>query len=278
MAPGIRGFLRYLRNSAFYGAVRRPPTAHEVQVPCEPWDLSQVPLGEARRHPSLDAVWLARRCVTPAQMAKVRALFDQLDRSGRFPWYTYEPGRDMMPIHASPSLDSEETTRFLQGIEVFGDPGSVGSDPIQGWPRLCALLREGSSGAEELLALQRLPPELFADFAGQPCLFMQAQALERGAEVTPHRDALPYGGDMITTLVVEGSNVVRVGSASFPVEPGDLYGIARSARYDVEHEVLGASNDRFSITMRYGLDFRDHLPPILGSVAEATLTTSQLFQ
>jgi len=277
MARGARGFLRYLRNTAFYSAVRRPPTAQEIQEPCVPWDVRSSPARVALRHPTLDALWLVRRCLDSTEMARIRSLFEQLHHSGRFPWYTYEPGREMIPIHAAPGLDDDVKRRVLQGIEVFGEPGSLGSDPVGGWPRLSDLLGDSSVGSAELLALQRLPQELFEDFAPQPCIFLQAQALERGAEVTPHRDAVPYGGDMIATLVVEGSNQVRVGSVRFPVEPGDLYGIARSARYDVEHEVRGASADRFSITMRYGLDFRDELPTLLGSATEAKLHTSELF-
>lgn len=56
------------------------------------------------------------------------------------------------------------------------------------------------------LHLARLPA-----FAGQRCLFIQLQLLEMGAEVTPHRDALPYGGDLIATVVLKGSSEVRVG-------------------------------------------------------------------
>ena len=45
----------------------------------------------------------------------------------------------------------------------------------------------------------------------QRCLFIQLQRLEPGAEVSAHRDALPYGGDRIATVVLEGSSQVRVG-------------------------------------------------------------------
>merc|ERR1719277_1728020 len=106
---------------------------------------------------------------------------------------------------------------------------------------------------------------MIKDFAKQPCLFLQAQALERGAEVTPHRDALPYGGDMIATLVVEGANEVQVGPVRFRVEPGDLYAIAHGARYDMEHQVGASPRDRFSVTLRYGLGFPDALPALPGS-------------
>lgn len=270
-------FLRYLRNGAFYGAVRRPPTALELQQPCVEWDVSRLPFGVAAQHAEMRGLWLVRRCMGAEQIARIRDFFYAVDSSGRFRWHCYEPGRLMMPLHASPALDAETTRRVIQGIEVFGAPGSPGDDPVGGWPRLAELLAEDAAGARELMALQRVPQEAFGDFAGQPCLFLQGQALERGAEVTPHRDALPYGGDMIATLVVEGANEVRVGPARFRVEPGDLYGLAGEARYDVEHEVKGASQDRFSVTIRYGLDFRDALPPLPGSCKEATMHTSDLF-
>jgi hypothetical protein len=50
-----------------------------------------------------------------------------------------------------------------------------------------------------------------AAFQQQRCLFIQLQRLEPGAEVTAHRDALPYGGDRIAPGVLEGSSQVRVG-------------------------------------------------------------------
>ena len=56
-----------------------------------------------------------------------------------------------------------------------------------------------------------LTPVRLPAFAGQRCLFIQLQLLEMGAEVTPHRDALPYGGDLIATVVLKGSSEVRVG-------------------------------------------------------------------
>ena len=71
------------------------------------------------------------------------------------------------------------------------------------------------AGAEELYQLQLLAPEQIDVFRGRPCLFVQAQALEAGAEVSSHRDALPYGGDLIATVVLMGTSMVRVGHLSF---------------------------------------------------------------
>merc|ERR1719264_1575778 len=161
---------------------------------------------------------MVRGCLQRQQCSQIKMLFAGIHRSGKFPWYTYEPGRDMMPMHASPALDSAATERVLRGLEVFGPPDSLGADPVHGWPRLCELLASGAEGARELEALQQFPQEAIGDFAKQPCLFIQAQMLESGAEVTPHRDALPYGGDLIATVVVEGgTNRVRVGRVQFDV-------------------------------------------------------------
>ena len=70
------------------------------------------------------------------------------------------------------------------------------------------------------LHLERLPA-----FAGQRCLFIQLQLLEMGAEVTPHRDALPYGGDLIATVVLKGSSEVRVGRGGVRVGNGGEKGV-----------------------------------------------------
>ena len=94
----------------------------------------------------------------------------------------------------------------------------------------------GDSGASALSCpvCDRLRIGAFSD---RRCLFIQAQRLEPGAEVSAHRDALPYGGDRIATVVLTGSSHVRVGSQTFQVNAGDCYAIAHDARYVVEHEV-----------------------------------------
>lgn len=64
-----------------------------------------------------------------------------------------------------------------------------------------------------------------AAFQQQRCLFIQLQRLEAGAEVTAHRDALPYGGDRIATVVLEGSSQVRVGRRFAAWGPGGMMGM-----------------------------------------------------
>mmetsp|Transcript_24520 Transcript_24520/g.76281 ORF Transcript_24520/g.76281 Transcript_24520/m.76281 type:complete len:279 (-) Transcript_24520:67-903(-) len=258
-------FFRYLRNGAFYTALKRPPTVQELHDPCVRWETSQLPKGIPLQNERVRGLWLIRGCLDISAAQRIKALFCGLHERREYPWYTYEPGRDMMPLHASPALDDGTVERVLTGIDVFGRPGSQGADPAAGWPRLAALAAVGREGARDLEALQRLPCASLPTFASQPCLFLQAQILEGGAQVTPHRDALPYGGDMIATAVVEGGGEVRVGPLRFSVDPGDLYAIAHEARYDVEHEVMWSSRDRFSVTMRYGLGYRPDLPPLPGA-------------
>eukprot|EP00406_Dinophysis_acuminata_P048987 CAMPEP_0179311676 /NCGR_PEP_ID=MMETSP0797-20121207/52819_1 /TAXON_ID=47934 /ORGANISM="Dinophysis acuminata, Strain DAEP01" /LENGTH=280 /DNA_ID=CAMNT_0021021477 /DNA_START=63 /DNA_END=901 /DNA_ORIENTATION=- len=252
--------LRYLKNGAFYHYFRRAPSTRELHEPCLNWDVDALPAGTAQQSSRLRGLWLLRGCVDSESSVRIRSLFHDLHEARRFRWNRYEPGRSMMPLHASPALDDGTTARVICGLDVFGPPGSPGADPLLGWPQLRELVDRRVPGARELERLQHLPHKLIADFAEQPCLFLQAQVLECGAEVTPHRDVLPYGGDMIATAVLEGSSVVRVGPLRFRADAGDMYAIAHDARYDVEHEVLGAPHDRFSVTLRYGLGFPSTLP------------------
>lgn len=256
--------LRYLKNSTFYHFFRRAPTAQELHEPCQFWDVKSVPKGVVQQSSGLRGLWLLRGCVDQDAAARIKDLFHDLHKRQVFPWNNYEIGRFMMPLHAAPALDAETTTRVITGLDVFGPPGSKGADPLTGWPHLQRLLDEGIAGAKELQGLQRLPQEVISDFTAEPCLFVQAQVLECGAEVTPHRDALPFGGDMIATVVIEGSSDIRVGSQRFRVDAGDMYAIAHEARYAVEHEVMPAPHDRLSITFRYGLGFPSSLPPMPG--------------
>lgn len=275
----MAAFFRYLRNGAFYNAVKRPINLRELHEPTLHWDVSQLPEGVALERPEVPGLWLIRNCVTREKAARMKAFFEALGASGRCTWHRYEPGREMMPLHANPALDTADADAALSGIDVFGEPGSQGADPVAGWQRLGDFVAEHWEGARELEELQRLPQVAIGDFATQRCLFLQAQILQSGAEVTPHRDALPFGGHMIATAVVEGSSEIRVGSIQFRVESGDMYAIAHAARYEVEHEVFSTPYDRFSITLRYGLECRPVLPALPGAapVWEASPRTTDLF-
>jgi len=259
--------VQYLKNRAIYGVwLKRPPTPEEIQLPVTRWDVSQLPPRAAVECPDMPGLWLIRRCVDAASCLRMMGLFRNLHDGGSFPWYRYNPGRDMMPLHGSPALDEAPAALSATALEetlpghVFGPLGSSGADPVHGWPRLRRLLDESrdGDGARELQELQSMPQEYIQKhFGGQRCLFLQAQSLEPGAEVTAHKDPFPYGGHAIATGVVEGTSDIRVGRVQFRVDTGDIYALVDDARYEVDHEVLSASCSRTSITMRYGLRFRE---------------------
>lgn len=255
-------WLSYLKNGLYYRFFRLAPSIGELHAPSEAWELTQVPPGRMHRNPHLQGLWLMRGCENEEALAKVRELIRSLHQGSR-PWHGYEMGRSMMPLHADPALDDATAQQVTADLDVFGRPGSQGAQP-QRWPRLSGLRDAKALGAEELWRLQQLAPQLIDDFGDRRCLFVQAQALQAGAEVSPHRDALPSGGDMIATVVLEGASIVRVGSQRFQVQAGDFYAIGHDARYYVEHEVLSSPRDRLSVTFRYGLSPLTVLPPLAG--------------
>ena len=81
---------------------------------------------------------------------------------------------------------------------------------------------------------------------------MQLQALERGAVIAAHVDEPGVGGRAIATTVIAGASDVRVGAVSFVVRAGDMYCLTGAARDDIDHEVYSGTEDRLSVTMRFG--------------------------
>ena len=161
----------------------------------------------------------------------------------------------MIAMHATPALDNASMTSIMEHVTdsgVFGE-----GEPTIAWPRLEGL-RDGNivdeAGVASMVKLQRLPSEHIPDFRDQTCLFIQAQRLSPGVEVTPHKDPVPSGGHVIATAVLDGSSHVRVGNVVFRVGQGDVYALTGPARYQVDHEVYSSTQERTSITLRYGLD------------------------
>lgn len=264
------GAIQYLRNRAIYGIwLKRPPTALELHLPAVRWDTAKLPQRTAVEHAELPGLWLIRDSLDAVTCKRLQSLFTGLGSNMRATWYRYNFGRDMLPVHASPRLDIELANEILP-THVFGDDGSSGAKH-EHWPSLDELLLEGVEGAKELKQLQDLPAMHVSGFRGQPCLFIQAQALESGAEVTAHKDPLPYGGHLIATAVLRGGSDVRVGSVRFRVETGDVYILADDARYNVEHEIEASMEPRISVTLRYGADFRPGsvLKPVGGDAPAA---------
>ena len=71
--------------------------------------------------------------------------------------------------------------------------------------------------------------------------------------VASHVDAPTPPAEVVATLALGGGrrDSVRVGSAQIDLEPGDVYAISGSARWDVTHEVFASMRDRLSLTVRF---------------------------
>lgn len=201
----------YLRNRLYYQLFRRQPALHTVHVAPEEWR----PEGQGLvRHPAVPGLGLLRRGFGAEELRASAALLEALPG-----WNGYELGREMLALH----VDAPP-----EGLDAFAAPAT--------WPRLAALQ---GPGAEALRRMQRT--------AALPrCLFVQAQRLQPGAEVTPHRDAVPCGGHAIATVVLRGSSLVRLGHLSFTVAAGDLYTLEHEARYDMEHAVAPSREESAS--------------------------------
>ena len=222
----------YVRNRLYYQLFRRQPALHTVHVAPEEW----APCGEGLvRHPEVPGLQLLRRGFAVEELRAALHLLEALKG-----WTSYEVGREMLALHTG--------RRPPEGLDAFL--------PEAEWPRLAALR---GSGAEALRRMQRTA------FAVEECLFVQAQRLQPGAEVTPHRDAVPCGGDAIATVVLRGCSLVRLGHLSFQVAAGDLYTLEQEARYDMEHAVApsreesasqSTSVDNAPKTQRISTDFK----------------------
>ena len=88
--------------------------------------------------------------------------------------------------------------------------------PTRAWPALDALR-----------ALERIPLERIAPFAGRPPLFVQLQALERGAVIAAHVDEPGVGGRAIATTVIAGASCA---SAPSPLPSAPARSAWRRAR------------------------------------------------
>lgn len=158
-------------------------------------------------------------------------------------WYEYGPARWMLPLQPTAGVDSAFALDSLSGLR------SHNCTDARGWPSLANV---GGSGGDALRYLEALPglriPEAFE---GRQALFLQVQALQRGAEVGAHIDQHGVGGRAIATAVIYGESVVRVGGVAFPVHAGDLYALTGAARDQVDHEVYASTKDRLSVTIRY---------------------------
>ena len=162
----------------------------------------------------------------------------------RWRWYDYEESsRKMAPVLPAPQGNKDYDE--LRDFEVFG-----GEDPTL-WLRIPSLVEEGWPGAAVLheLTSGRMPQ------LGIPGMerasFLQLQYLQRGSGIHPHIDAAIPKAEVVATIGLEGSAVVRVGNVELFVGEGDLYVITGKARWEVKHEVLPSRADRLSTTIRF---------------------------
>ena len=245
---------------------------------CEEWDVGLLEPGVPAAHPDQDGLWFIPALLsqseregvvgsvswltegdatqgkngTPVQArcapAAVAAAASTTPRA-TWGWFEYEPARWMVPLQPVGGVNTEFALGPLATLR------SHGSTDARTWPLLSQV---GGSGGAALRRCESTPLELIDSFANRPPLFMQVQALQRGAAVGAHVDEADVGGRCIATTVIYGESVVRVGGVSFMVRAGDCYALQGAARDDVDHEVYTARADRLSVTVRYGHRYDAH--------------------
>lgn len=277
----------YLRNRVLYWLAANPPLddvgssdtdaaarAELLRAPPQRWDISQLPHQQSVASSAVEGLYVVRGFYNDEEVQAIRAAvhhitngwsiqgqtegvpFRRAGSENRLEWYEYHEGRLMLPMQPYPAVDTGIAERVLAGLQ-----STNGTDPHT-WPQLRELIdadvsddgNQVSRGARALVRLQQAlqQGDIVPEAGGMPCMFFQVQHVERGGVVGSHVDPIVKGGKVISTAVINGANNIRVGDTIFRVEPGDVYGLAGFARYDVDHEVLSCVDDRLSITLRFG--------------------------
>ena len=285
---GAASLLRLVGNRLAYLSLSQPALLEE-EFPsasngppvfphdhCVPWEVSMLRGGIAVEHPIQSGLWFIRRALTAKQCADALQSIDRLTGGGgvqghdgicvrprtdanagvngvesrvlperTWHWYEYEKARWMVPLQPSCGVDP----LFAATLCTLRSHGCT--DPLT-WPLLSGI---DDRGGAALRHIEDLPPSLLGPptFSGRLPLFMQLQALERGAPITAHVDEHDVGGRAIATVVLQGSSEVRVGGVTFAVGAGDMYMLEGLARDEVDHEVFSSLEDRVSVTTRYGV-------------------------
>lgn len=237
---------------------------------CDRWDVDALPRGQAKEHSAQNGLWVIPGALSPQQCTDVINGMASLTRNGAvqghcgvevqpsvppepqdgeaagvaqetWPWFEYERARWMVPLQPSPGVDPG-FARILRTLQ------SHGCTDAHTWPRLGALA--GPLGAA-LQLIEALPTLSIGAFARRKPLFLQVQALQRGAPITPHVDEPDVGGRAIATVLLQGPSEVRVGGVLFSLAAGDMYCLTGDARDRVDHEVFASAEDRLSVTIRY---------------------------
>ena len=238
------------------------------------WDVRKLPAGVATEHDDMPGLWIIPSVLNDLEVQHVNDLLKYITRGNKIQgedsvpfrtkgekqqfleWYEYAGGRWMLPLQPYPKVDEDIAEKMLSNLH------STNNTEPQTWPNLQLLVNSSHDNgneattakhAEQIIKIQNTIQRLIPDVGTEPCLFIQMQRLERGSRVGKHVDDLVKGGKIISTAVIQGENTIRVGHIEFKVVPGDVYALARSARYDVQHEVLPYVEDRLSATIRFGI-------------------------
>ena len=237
---------------------------------CELWDVRSLPHGCAHEHSVQSGLWIIPNALSEKECKDVIGEVEVLTQGGavqgrenvpvrpmvpplaiagaplgvplaNWAWYEYERARWMVPLQPSLGVDPNFalTLRTLQ---------SHGCTDAHTWPLLSEL---SNLGGVALRAIEVLPIRSIEAFARRTPLFLQLQALQRGAPITPHIDEPDYGGRAIATVLLQGPSDVRVGGVIFRLVRGDMYCLTGAARDSVDHEVFASEEDRLSVTVRY---------------------------
>ena len=238
---------------------------------CERWDVQALPQGVACEHAKQLGLWIIPRALSEEQCNDVSSSAAELTGDGSaqgcggvavqprvppvpiagsvmcvpkilWPWYAYERARWMVPLQPSQGVDPGFALTHLRTLQ------SHGCTDAHTWPLLSAI---SNLGGDALRLVEALPGLSIQAFANRKPLFLQLQALQRGAPITPHIDEPGVGGHAIATVLLQGPSDVRVGGVVFSLVAGDMYCLTGDAREKVDHEVYCSDEDRLSVTIRY---------------------------
>ncbi|KAK3245142.1 hypothetical protein CYMTET_45275 [Cymbomonas tetramitiformis] len=233
------------------------------------WDVRALPIGVATEHPDMPGLWMMPSVLSSLEIDHIHDFLAHVTRANSvqgengvpirsgglenkfLEWFEYHPGRWMLPLQPHPEINEDIARLVLSDMQSTNN-----TDPMT-WPNLKTLWDSAPETsharyAEQIIKIQETVTRLVPDVGDEPCLFIQMQRLERGSRVGKHFDDFRKGGKIISTAVLQGENIIRVGHIQFKVLPGDVYALARNARYDVKHEVLPDPDDRLSATIRFG--------------------------
>lgn len=235
------------------------------------WEIRGLPAGVPTEHPEMPGLWVIPAVLNDLEVESVHSLLSHITSGNSIQgqngtpyrtkgegneyleWYEYHNGRWMLPLQPYPIINEIFATKVLTELSSTNN-----TDPLS-WPNLNTIMNgergglDSLNGARNIRKIQETISKHIPDVKGEECLFIQMQRMERGSRVGMHLDDLVKGGKVISTAVLQGDNMIRVGAIEFQVEPGDVYALARDARYKVEHEVLPCPDDRLSATIRFGI-------------------------